>query len=353
MGNKFKTDLAVANLLSAISGKGTLTSEDILELKTHLNDTVTNLEKTGLSSEEAFEVAKMRLGNQEELATEFQKVNGVSMLHKEWVFIVFGVAATILLYNLLETIKNILSSMAASGKISTPLAAYFLAGFYLMTIVLAILLFKNGVRLVEFFKEHIFGKNRILVILFAITTGLLTFMPLTYLVGLKPNDESAQSLIDMIYTNRIVELIIRGTIPFAITLAVFFSLNSVDKPIGLNILFVSNNYFYIALLSIGFETVAAMLSRMLFPDKFFAPFIFGVVLLFLLLVFIKYNKDLPGIFQKIVFLLFAPLFIEVGMSIQRIESTWVRSPLFEFALASIIVTLISLITCFFIIIRKR
>ena len=75
--------------MDEVSSKGTLTAEDIKELKLHLYDSVQNLKLSGLNDEEAFQVAKIRLGNKDALILEYEKVNGRSIVNKEWILYIY------------------------------------------------------------------------------------------------------------------------------------------------------------------------------------------------------------------------------------------------------------------------
>jgi len=52
-----------------------LRNEDLEELEAHLRDSIARWQSAGLSPEEAFWIAKRRIGNEESLACEFGKVN--------------------------------------------------------------------------------------------------------------------------------------------------------------------------------------------------------------------------------------------------------------------------------------
>ena len=144
MANQFHLETAINGLLHLVSEKGTLTSEDSRELKSHINDTVHDLIQKGLTEEEAFEVAKLRLGNNEELAYEFEKVNGTSLVNKEWVFIFIGIGFFVIINNLLKFLQVIITYYYSAGNISSPVAAYLISFLYILIALLVVMIFKNG-----------------------------------------------------------------------------------------------------------------------------------------------------------------------------------------------------------------
>lgn len=347
MEHKFETQSAVDAFLSEISSKGSLTAEDMKELKVHMNDSMQQLEVSGLTSEEAFVVAKLRLGNKEEISEEFKKVNGVNMLHKEWVFIFIGISLTVLFASLIQTANLFIGKFTSNGTINLHFAAYSLSIFYLMIGFLIILLFQKGKEIISFFNKYLFRQNILVVAVFAVIIGLLTFIPLYKFAGIQPTKDYYSILIQIKSVNRLIELIVTGTIPCTLIIVLLLSFRSVNNPVNAGTVFISSNYLYIFLLGLGVETTSALLSRMLFPGAWFSPVIFGCVLFFLTYLFVQYNRKQPKLFLKVSVLMLFPFFIEVGSSILRITTNWECSPLFYFAIATIISTVISLLIAFF------
>lgn len=336
MAKQFQLDTAINGLLHQVSAKGTLTSEDTRELKSHLHDTVESLIQTGLTDEEAFEVAKLRLGNKEELANEFEKINGTSLVNKEWVFLFIGIGFSIIIGNLLKFFQVIISYMHKSGKISSSVGTFLVSLPYLLLIILVIYIFKNGEKLVVFFKERFFTLNSFVIFIIAGITGLLSFTSIEVLLPLSLREGTFTSLYQITRENRISEMIILGTIPVTIGLAFYFSVQSISQKTGLHTLFKTNNYGHILLLSFGIEIIASMLSRGLFTNAWFGPIISGTIIFFALLAFIYYNKNHPKLWLKTFLFALFPLSVEVIESIRRAESNWVSSPLFYYGIGTII-----------------
>ena len=336
MAKQFKLDAAVNSLLHQVSEKGTLTSEDSRELKSHLNDSVQQLIHTGLTEEEAFEVAKLRLGNKEELAFEFEKVNGTSLVNKEWVFLFIGIGLSIIIGNLLKFLQVIIGYMHKSGKISSSVGTLLVSLPYLLLIFLVIYIFKNGEKLVVFFKERFFTLNSFVILLIAAMTGLLSFSSIEFFLPASIREGTFTLLFQIIRKNRLSEMIILGTIPVTMGLAFYFSVQSVNQKTGWQTLFKTNNIGHILLLSFALEIAASMLSRGLFITAWFGPIISGTVIFSALLAFIHYNKNQPKLWLKTFLFALFPLLVELIESIRRGEVSWVSSPLFYYGIGTII-----------------
>ena len=82
---RFDLDAAIKNWRQEINGQSQLTAENCRELDAHLTDTVRELQKRGLSDEEAFWLARRRVGNTQQVAEEFVKADP-SRLWRERVF---------------------------------------------------------------------------------------------------------------------------------------------------------------------------------------------------------------------------------------------------------------------------
>jgi hypothetical protein len=275
MDQQFKTDYAVNELLAAIATRDTLTTEDVRELKAHLLDSIQQLEQTGLSPEEAFVVAKLRLGNKEMLAIEFEKVNGVSMLRKEWVFIFIGISLAVIFWNLFESSKVIFGRLVTNGSLSINQAAVLMVCFYLLSIYLMIRIFKNGPELVDFCRTYFFQKNNFAAAAFAILPALLIVKPIwTWFAG-TPSIDVFDNMLEITRSHPVVELVVYGTVPITIFVATFLAARSVYKPITLEAILTSTSFIYVLLLGVVIETTSVLLSRAIFPGDVFSPAIFG------------------------------------------------------------------------------
>lgn len=274
MDNKFQLNHAVNKLVASISTKGTVTIEDEKELSTHLFETVELLTKKGLSEEEAFEIAKIRLGKKDELANEFQKVNGINLLNKEWVFIFIGVALAFIV-KLITHVSSFYSvKLVSNESLNVSEASMIIISTYLLIIVSTVIVFKNGERLTLFLKNNILDRNIEIAGIVAMLLGLssLLFESESFKNSVYENIYSS-----IVYSNRFTETIIKGTIPSLLVFSFLLSTQSVNKKLGWKTLFQSNNYLYIFLLGFAIEIISATCSRMIFVDAWFTPIIFGIV----------------------------------------------------------------------------
>ena len=72
---RFDLNAAVANWQQELAAQGDLTSIVRRELETHLRDTVAELRERGLNNEEAFWLARRRVGQPQQLGEEFAKAD--------------------------------------------------------------------------------------------------------------------------------------------------------------------------------------------------------------------------------------------------------------------------------------
>lgn len=90
MATSFNIEQAVEKHVATIASAGSLLPDDAKELASHLIDSVMMLAKQGLTEEEAFMVATKRLGTQQQLVREYEKVNPSVKVNRIWVHLIFG-----------------------------------------------------------------------------------------------------------------------------------------------------------------------------------------------------------------------------------------------------------------------
>lgn len=73
-----------------IAESSSITQKNAMELESHLRDSIGDLVETGLSENEAFLIASLRLGAPDKLSTEFYKVNGRCVWKKRILWMLFG-----------------------------------------------------------------------------------------------------------------------------------------------------------------------------------------------------------------------------------------------------------------------
>ena len=86
----FNLEQSIANHVQLIKGQGSTTSSDEAELTAHLHDACEDLLRNGLSEEEAFIIARRRLGDMEVLTEEYGKVNTTVNTNKVWAYLLIG-----------------------------------------------------------------------------------------------------------------------------------------------------------------------------------------------------------------------------------------------------------------------
>lgn len=96
--NQSKLEVAIDDYLQQLQEKGNYTSEDILELKNHLVDNVIELREKDLEDDEAFMIAKKRLGKEEILNVEFKKINGNRFINRELFILVLSICTYLFAY---------------------------------------------------------------------------------------------------------------------------------------------------------------------------------------------------------------------------------------------------------------
>jgi hypothetical protein len=77
MGNpnetKFDLEIAIRQWRNSLSASETLNASEIEELEGHLRESVTDLSSKGLTDRESFQLARLRLGSEDEIESEFSK----------------------------------------------------------------------------------------------------------------------------------------------------------------------------------------------------------------------------------------------------------------------------------------
>lgn len=83
-------DQIIATWKESVARAGTFTRDDISELERHLRDSIGDLGLKGLNEEEAFLVARRRIGETNVLAAEYQKVNPGLTWARRWYWMAVG-----------------------------------------------------------------------------------------------------------------------------------------------------------------------------------------------------------------------------------------------------------------------
>jgi hypothetical protein len=128
---------------------GNFTDSDCEELKSHLLDSVDQLKKTGLNEEEAFWVAKKRLGETDNWQDEFKEMNKGFIQMRMSVALLAGILTYFLIYYfLLFTSKALFIGIIYLGDSDFQQAVQWIKS-YLIACHFLILLFLTSIYLIE------------------------------------------------------------------------------------------------------------------------------------------------------------------------------------------------------------
>lgn len=103
----FSLNQAIGNWQNAMLN-GALTPDDVTELTQHLHDEITELQNKGLTDEEAWLVARNRMGNTQVIEEEFSKVNPDFAANRNWLMLFWGASIFMILQTLVFVIPGIL-----------------------------------------------------------------------------------------------------------------------------------------------------------------------------------------------------------------------------------------------------
>ena len=98
--SQFDLNLAVQHWRADLAQSPALRAENLDELETHLRDSITELQRNRLSSEEAFLIATRRAGKTEALSCEFHKVNSSALLLDRALWMLAGFLLTMVSFDL-------------------------------------------------------------------------------------------------------------------------------------------------------------------------------------------------------------------------------------------------------------
>lgn len=87
----FNLQQSIDSYIGVIMNQGSITGSDAAELTAHLFDATDSLRSQGLSEEEAFLIARKRLGEEALLTDEYSKVNTSVKTNRIWAYMFIGV----------------------------------------------------------------------------------------------------------------------------------------------------------------------------------------------------------------------------------------------------------------------
>jgi len=145
----FSIEDAIRRWKRNLSQRQTMTPPDIGEMETHLREEMDNLQAAGLTQEESFMVAARRIGDADEVAAEFAKVNAGAI----WRGRVLWMAAGILVWHIISAAARLTtwSSVVALQYGHLPVSSFWLGvsvpvATTLLSVLLAWGLYRLAVR---------------------------------------------------------------------------------------------------------------------------------------------------------------------------------------------------------------
>ena len=117
----FNLDESIKDWRNDLNKNDVLSLDDLEELESHLMDEITVLKEKDLSEEEAFLVAKRRIGQNDIIEEEYKKVNHNKIWTNKLFYLFFGYIC----YHLILSLTNMISAfIIILFSISTPKYAY-------------------------------------------------------------------------------------------------------------------------------------------------------------------------------------------------------------------------------------
>jgi len=129
---------------SELSQNSNMTLDNINELESHLQDEIDQLQQVGLSSEESLIIAKNRIGNKNELATEFAKVNKGVYFRSKIIPYLKGILLFIAYITITEFITSLTILIASKTGLNEGNQNFILVGLLITsTLILLITFYKK------------------------------------------------------------------------------------------------------------------------------------------------------------------------------------------------------------------
>jgi hypothetical protein len=151
----FDLNQEVAQWKQSFGLSESVTHPDLDELESHLHDQIDTLTLSGLSPQEAFLVARHRIGDLKQVAGEYAKVNGFSIFRRRLQWMLVGILAYMLIFNVsyLGSVAGVFGAYSAGIRGYLPgyigQGAQFLMIFVGLVLVAAILRIPGLGHLVE------------------------------------------------------------------------------------------------------------------------------------------------------------------------------------------------------------
>jgi hypothetical protein len=180
--SNFQLQSAIDGFIERLNSKGGFTSEDLNELKAHLADSVSELRLKGFSPEESFLVASCRIGNENELSTEYQKVNGTINVRPQLFFLITGMLLFFLLFQIWGLFRS-LSQFIALSIDSNYEGSFFISLFFSFLLIGGYFLILNSAKPIASMEKKFFRKQDNFSVIYVAGALLLTLL-IIYLDGI-------------------------------------------------------------------------------------------------------------------------------------------------------------------------
>lgn len=122
-----------------LAGEGVYCPSDLDELESHLREEMATLTRQGLSEQEAFAVACMRLGDSKGLSPEFAKVNGGIVFRRRLFWMGVGALGFGLTTHLATVLSKGATLAAASAGLRGSALGILAESFHILALVLTVM----------------------------------------------------------------------------------------------------------------------------------------------------------------------------------------------------------------------
>jgi hypothetical protein len=334
MATSFNIEQAVEKHIAAIASEGNLSPDDIKELAGHLIDSVTILTKQGLSDEEAFMVATKRLGTQQQLVKEYEKVNPTMKVNRIWGHLIFGFATLTGLWGFGKALLIFTYGSALKNGNVTQLSLFWVAAVHL-ALCLAIGLVIYHKRAIAAFLQRKLQRRPLLMLIIAILLMTMASLAQNFVERNTENDISFFALNK--FQSPYVEFtfyLLLSTL-FIGLVSMFFTVKNPENA-TLKRMFSRPSIWF--LLVAGFATELLAASTRVLPPHNAAPIAglyFGAIYFIGAFAISYYNRI--GVFKYLCWYGILGLALEMGVGIQadlsRINAGYpIMTPYFVFGL---------------------
>ncbi|KQC00015.1 hypothetical protein AQF98_16035 [Pedobacter sp. Hv1] len=292
-----------------IKSQGSLTNADVIELTAHLHDATEALQRNNLTEEEAFLIARKRLGHAEILTEEYAKVNTTVTINKTWAYLFLG-------FNLIYSVPAILLIGICSVyltvykfyEVSTT-STIIITTFHLLFTCFVWYFVKQKNKISKFIEKQM-NENMSRIV-------LISFVPMVVFAFLLPKLLRWNIYYALVYPgHKFSSLLAEFSQLFAIInilLAILSLVFSIHKNEGLNLKALFEKPSIVALICFGFviELFAASTRIMQTGSIMLNAAIFGMVYFMASFLIAFYNKG--GKVNKYIF-----FFCALGVSLETI-----------------------------------